>query len=131
MERAALTRWIEEYERAWRTEGTEALTSLFTEDATYRTAPFEQPFRGLTAIAEMWEEGREGPDEVFSLDTDVIAVDGDTGVIRVEVSYGDPVGQTYRDIWIVELRDGLCRAFEEWPFWPPGTKGSFARGPRV
>jgi ketosteroid isomerase-like protein len=131
MDRAGLESWIEEYERAWRTEGTEALSSLFTEDATYRTAPFEEPYRGLPAIAEMWESGREGPDEVFSLESEVIAVDGDTGVVRLEVTYGEPARQTYRDIWIVEFRGVRCSAFEEWPFWPPGTEGTFARGPRT
>lgn len=90
VDRAALTRWIEAYERAWRTRGVDALVSLFTEDATYRTAPFEEPFRGLPAIAAMWEEEREGPGEAFELESEVVAVEGDTGVVRLEVRYGDP-----------------------------------------
>jgi len=46
-------------------------------------------------------------------------VDGDVGVVRVEVWYGDPVTRHYRDLWIVHLDEhGLCTAFEEWPFWP-------------
>jgi hypothetical protein len=37
----------------------------------------------------------------------------------VEVSYGDPVRQEYRDLWIVGFAgDGRCASFEEWPFWP-------------
>jgi len=130
VDRATLRKWVEAYERAWRTPGTDALGALFTEDATYRTAPFEEPFEGLSAISAMWEEARTGPDEVFALESEIVAVDGDTGVIRLEVRYGEPAPQTYRDIWIVRLDDeGRCTAFEEWPFWPPGTQGEVVEGP--
>ena len=119
MDRSTLRSWIERYEQAWRTPGTATLAELFTPDATYSLAPYAAPHRGLDAIATMWEAEREGPDEVFTMTSDIVAVDGDTGVVRVEVSYGDPPTQGYRDLWIVTLdRDGRCTAFEEWPFWP-------------
>jgi hypothetical protein len=47
----------------------------------------------------MWEAEREGPEEVFAMDSEVVAVEGDTGVACLEVRYGDPVRQTYRDLW--------------------------------
>jgi hypothetical protein len=53
MDRAGLRAWVELYERAWRTAGTELLAELFAPEATYQTAPFEEPFRGLPAIAAM------------------------------------------------------------------------------
>ena len=78
----------------------------------------------------MWEEERSGPDEAFALRSEVVAVEGDTGVVRVEVRYGEPASQTYRNLWLVRLNDeGLCTTFEEWPFWPPGSEGEFAKGP--
>ena len=56
---------------------------------------------------------------MFTLVAEVIAVEGDTGVARLEVSYGDPPTRRYRDLWIVTLgADGRCTAFEEWPFFP-------------
>jgi hypothetical protein len=59
----------------------------------------------------------------------IVAVDGDTGVVRAEVRYGAPIRQLYRDLWIVRLAcDGRCAEFEEWPFWPPGTGGKVAPG---
>jgi hypothetical protein len=132
VDRATLQTWVEAYERAWRTPGTEALAALFAENATYRTAPFEEPFRGLRAISAMWEGGRDGPDESFELESEVIAVEGDIGVVRLEVRYGEPAFQTYRDLWVVRLDDeGRCTVFEEWPFWPPGTEGEFAPGPET
>jgi SnoaL-like protein len=130
VDRADLSRWIEGYELAWRTPGTELLGQLFTPGATYSTAPFENSHRGLRAIAEMWEAEREGPQEVFTLDSEIVAVEGDTGVVRVEVAYGDPLRVLYRDLWIVRLdEDGRCFAFEEWPFWPTGIEGRFSSGP--
>jgi ketosteroid isomerase-like protein len=129
VDRPALERWVDAYERAWRAPGTDGLGDLFTPDAVYVTAPFEEPHRGLPAIAELWEAEREGPDEVFAMTSEIVAVEGDRGVVRVEVRYGEPMHQLYRDLWIVELdSEGRCRAFEEWPFWPAGTEGTVAAG---
>src|SRR5438093_511070 len=80
---------------------TGALAGIFTQDATYRQSPYEEPITGLPAIAAMWEAERDGPDEVFHMTSDVIAADGDAAVIRVEVGYGDPVHQDYRDLWVL------------------------------
>jgi ketosteroid isomerase-like protein len=119
MDRGQVNVWIEAYERAWRTAGTEPVTALFTDDATYQQSPYHDPISGLSAIAGMWEEERDGADEVFTMTSEVVAVEGDTGVARVEVRYGEPVRQEYRDLWIMRFApDGRCRAFEEWPFWP-------------
>src|SRR3954452_23915845 len=100
MDRAQLGEWIQRYERAWRTAGTDVLAELFTEDATYSTAPYEKPHRGLEAIGEMWEAERLGPDEDFEMSCEILAVEGDTGVARVEVRYHAPKDKEYRDLWI-------------------------------
>jgi SnoaL-like domain len=119
MDRGALASWIERYEQAWRTPGTGHLDGLFAADTTYRPAPFDDPLVGLPAIAVFWDAERAGPDEVFALTYQIVAVDGDTGVVRVEVDYGSPPQRRYRDLWIVTLNaDGRCIAFEEWPFFP-------------
>ena len=67
----------------------------------------------------MWESEREGPDEVFAMTSEIVALDGDTAVVRVEVKYGDPLDREYRDLWVIRLgEDGRAVAFEEWPFFP-------------
>ena len=101
--RHALANWVHRYEAAWRTPGTAALAALFAPDATYRTAPYEPPYRGIEAIAQLWEAEREGADETFTLESEIVAVEGRTGVVRVEVRYGDPVDREYRDLWVVRL----------------------------
>jgi ketosteroid isomerase-like protein len=129
MDRPQLTDWLQRYERAWRTPGTDVLAELFTEDASYSGAPYEDPQRGLAAIREMWEAERRAPDEEFEMSSEVVAVEGDTGVVRVEVHYGPPQDRDYRDLWIVRLDEGgLCSHFEEWPFWPADQDGSAAAG---
>jgi uncharacterized protein YciI/ketosteroid isomerase-like protein len=111
--------WIAAYERAWRTAGTAPLRELFTEDAVYRAGPFDEPVAGRAAIGEFWEAEREGPDETFSLQWEIVTADGDTAVARTEVVYGDPPRRTYRSLWVITLTpDGRCPAFEEWPFHP-------------
>lgn len=119
METDALRGWLDRYERAWRTAGTEPLRELFTEEASYSPGPYEQARRGLVAIGAFWDEEREGPDEVFTLTREFVAVEAATGVVRVEVRYGDPPDREYRDLWVVTLEaDGRCSHFEEWPFAP-------------
>jgi ketosteroid isomerase-like protein len=117
--RAMVGRWLAGYEAAWRAPGTDGLADLFTSDATYLQSPYAQPVAGLAAIKRMWEDEREGPDEVFTLATEILAVEDATAVIRAEVHYGDPPRQEYRDLWVIRLRDdGRCSWFEEWPYWP-------------
>lgn len=117
--RAEIEAWVAAYERAWRSPGAAALRDLFAEDATYRMSPYAEPARGLADIAALWEREREGPDEAFEMRHEIVAVDGDTAAVRVEVEYGEPRPAEYRDLWIVRLgADGRCREFEEWPFWP-------------
>jgi ketosteroid isomerase-like protein len=118
-DRATVRTWVAGYEEAWRTAGTDGLAGLFTADATYLHSPYEEPVVGLEGIRQMWEEDRDGPDEVFSLATDIVAVDDDTAVVRAEVCYGDPVRQEFRDLWVLRIGDdGRCSWFEEWPYWP-------------
>jgi hypothetical protein len=130
VDRDAFDGWIAAYERAWRTPGTDALRGVFTESATYSVAPFEPLYEGLEAISELWEAEREGPDESFEMSWELVAVEGETGVARVEVRYRDQEPPLYRDLWVIRLdADGRCREFEEWPFWPPGSVGRHASGP--
>jgi hypothetical protein len=138
LDRAQLIDWLAGYERAWRSSGTDVLAKLFTEDARYSTAPYEAPHRGLDAIGLMWEAERFGPDEEFEMTSEIVAVEGDTGVARVTVLYEEAEQKErrlhrqrkeYRDLWIVRLDEaGLCFHFEEWPFWPPNQEGAPAAG---
>jgi hypothetical protein len=117
--RAAVGEWVSGYERAWRTAGTAMLAALFTPEATYSPGPYEPTVRGLAAIGTFWEAERSGPDEVFTLSSEQVAVDGMVAVVRTEVRYDIPERRHYRNLWVLRFApDGRVSAFEEWPFWP-------------
>jgi ketosteroid isomerase-like protein len=118
-DRIAVQRWVAGYELAWRTAGTDDLSALFSADATYLQSPYAKPVLGIDAISKMWDDERDGADELFTLFTEIVAVDGDTAVVRAEVRYGQPILQEYRDLWLIRFEaDGRCAWFEEWPYWP-------------
>jgi ketosteroid isomerase-like protein len=121
MDRQAVASWVGAYETAWRSAGVAALNELFTPDAVYRQGPYREPVVGLEAIAAMWERERSGPDEVFTMTADTVAVEADTAVVWVEVAYGRPTNAEFRDLWVMRFDDdGRCESFEEWPFAPDG-----------
>ena len=103
VDRAHVTEWVEGYERAWRTAGTDALAALFTDDATYSMDPYKPAVVGRAAIDTLWDREREGPDEPFTMTWEFVAVEGDTGVVRVEVTYHDS-GNEFRDLLADPLR---------------------------
>jgi hypothetical protein len=118
LSRSDVQRWVDGYETAWRSPSTDALTSLFSDDTHYMHSPYAEPTIGLSAISRMWEADRD-PDEVFTLETEVVALEETTAVVRATVSYGEPKRQEYRDLWVIQFDDeGRCISFEEWPFWP-------------
>ena len=82
-----MEQWVDRYERAWRTAGTDGLGDLFSPDASYLPSPWAPPVEGLATIAGFWEDEREGPDEPFTMAHEVLAVDGTTAVVRVSVDY--------------------------------------------
>lgn len=117
IDRASVEKWIAAYERAWRSAGTASLAEIFCADASYRMSPYGEEARGLEQIAALWERERSGPDEDFEISSELVALEGDTAVARIEVAYAG--GAEYRDLWILRFAaDGRCREFEEWPYWP-------------
>jgi hypothetical protein len=124
MGRTAVEKWVADYERAWRTPGTGLLAELFAPEASYLPSPWAEPVVGLDAIARFWEAERVGPDEMFTMTGEVVAVDGQTAVVRVVVSYGAPVTSSWLDLWVLRFAvDGRCSRFEEWPFAPDQPDG--------
>jgi ketosteroid isomerase-like protein len=123
MDRTAAARWVADYERLWRTAGTELLTEIFAPDASYLPSPWAQPLEGVEMIAEFWEAERRGADEEFTMSSEVVAVEGSTAIVRVHISYAAS-GRPWRDLWVLRLDpDGRCSSFEEWPFAPDQPDG--------
>lgn len=118
MERHQVEHWVAGYERTWRTPGTASLAMLFTPEIAYVPSPWAPPVVGLDALGELWEAQRAGPEEEFTLRTELVALEGRTAVVRAAVDYGDQ-GDRWRDLWLLRFgTGGRCAVFEEWPFAP-------------
>ena len=124
MDRTDVEQWVYLYERLWRTPDVDGLTALFEPSATYLPSPWARPLEGLAAIAEFWDAEREDADEEFTMSSEVLAVDGDTAVVRVSIEYAEPGAGRWRDLWVLGFApDGRCSSFEEWPFAPDQRDG--------
>jgi ketosteroid isomerase-like protein len=124
VDRSSVARWVEGYERAWRTAGTAGLAQLFTDDATYVPSPWAAPIVGLDRLAAFWDQERDGPEEAFTLTSEIVAVDGEVAVVRLQVDYASDDVRQWRDLWVLRFApDGRCRSFEEWPFAPDQRDG--------
>jgi len=115
MDRRRVERWLAAYDKAWRTPGTALLSELFAPEVEYLPSPWTEAVVGLDALAEFWEAERHGADEEFSMHADVVAVEMETAVVRVDVEYASPP-RRWRDLWLVMFAlSGRCTRFEEWP----------------
>jgi len=118
--------WVARYERAWRAEDLDAVAELFTADARYRPSPYGDAMVGHAAIRAFWVDD----EDTFTVRAEPVAVEGRVAVVRLEVRYGEPVRQEYRDLCVLHFApDGRVEDFEEWAYWPDrpysaGTDGA-------
>ena len=122
--RDAVARWVDLYERAWRTAGTALLAELFTPAVTYQPCSGD-PVQGQEELARFWDAERAGPDEPFMMMSEIVAVEDDTAVVRVTVDYAafeQNPAMRWRNLWVVRFTaGGRCVAFEEWSAAPEKT----------
>jgi hypothetical protein len=87
-------------------------------------SPWAPALQGLDELARFWEAEREGPDEQFTLASEVVTVEGDSAVVRLSVEYLGADTTRWRDLWVLRFAsDGRCVGFEEWPFAPGQRDG--------
>jgi ketosteroid isomerase-like protein len=117
MNREDVDRWLERYVAAWKSYDRSAIGELFSEDATYRYHPYDEPVGGREAIVESWFED---PDEPGSFDAsyESYAVDGDRAVAVGSSTYfdaGGSVEKVYDNVYLLRFAgDGRCAEFTEW-----------------
>jgi uncharacterized protein (TIGR02246 family) len=114
MERSDVEAWVDRYRGAWESNDADEIVALFTADAEYSTSPDMTPWSGTTDIVSRWLERRDERGET-EFRYNVIAVDGDLGVVRGWTSYRTTPQRRYHNLWLVTLDDaGRCRSFVEW-----------------
>lgn len=118
----SVTRWLQDYMNAWKSYDPQAIAALFSENATYRYNPYDEPLRGRKAIIENWLENRDTPN-TYSAEYKPIAVEGDTAVANGRTLYYQADGRTlktqYDNIFVLRFDDeGRCTEFCEWFMQP-------------
>ena len=81
--------------------GCAGIERLFTENARYRRSPYVESEVGLEAIKAFW---LADAGETFDVKAAPVAVDGHAAVVRLDLSYHDPVPQEYRGLWVPAVR---------------------------
>jgi ketosteroid isomerase-like protein len=111
MNETDVERWVEAYVKTWESNDPADIKALFTEDATYFTAPYREPWTGRDAIVESWL-GRKDEQGSWTFRFEVMAVASPLGFVRGRTVYADA---TYSNLWVIRLADdGRCQEFTEW-----------------
>ncbi|TDL45047.1 nuclear transport factor 2 family protein [Microbacterium oleivorans] len=108
--------WIGRYVRAWGTNDSDDIRSLFTPDAEYRDGPSTEPWIGHDAILAGWLGQKDEPG-TWSFEHELTAVDGDIAIIRGRTSYPGATTKSrlYDNLMVIRLTDdGRARSFTDW-----------------
>jgi ketosteroid isomerase-like protein len=105
--------WLDGYRRAWESNIEDEIRALFTDDAVYRDAPWDEARTGADAIVDNWLEHRDQPGDTTFEVGDVHVV-GDVAFVQAVTDYVHDE-RVYDNLWVVEFAsDGRARDFTEW-----------------
>ncbi len=115
----AFQAWLDQYVTAWKRYDPAAIGDLFSEDATYRYHPEDDPIRGRATIVEDWLRDRDEPD-TYDARYEPLAIDPASGNhvacgwSRYFTSGGD-LRDEYWNVFLVRFDDaGRAADFTEW-----------------
>lgn len=103
--------WLDRYVQAWRTYDGELIGDLFTEDASYRYHPTDDPVIGREEIVASWQQDRDSTGS-WSAEYAPWLVAGNRAIATGQTRYGD--GRRYWNLFQMVFEDGRCCEFVEW-----------------
>lgn len=107
--------WAERYARAWEEADDQAVGALFTEDATYQSDPFREPYRGREAIRAYWRQVTATQGNVEVLVGRTMVAGGQALVEWWTQMESDGTPVTLPGALLLDLdENGLCRALREY-----------------
>lgn len=117
MDRTAVAAWLRDYVAAWEANDPTLIRALFTDDATYRYHPYDNPVVGADAIAESWLSDPDEPGS-WTATYEPVAIDGDIavalGTTRYRADHRQPQ-RTYHNCFVLRFdMSGRCQQFTEW-----------------
>jgi SnoaL-like domain len=117
LDRAGVSQWLKRYAQAWESYERSSIAELFSEDASYRYHPYDDPIQGREAIVDSW---LEDPDDAGTYQGayEPIAVDGDIAVAAGTSTYRPKDGseaKVYENVFVMRFDEGgRCSEFTEW-----------------
>ena len=113
--------WLDAYGRAWVDGDPDQLVTLFSDNATYRETPFDDPMRGRLEIREYWRKGAAEAQENVEFTSQVWAVKNDTAIAGWQARFNRKASGarveldgTFRLVFASEQGIFQCTALEEW-----------------
>ncbi|PXA68894.1 hypothetical protein CTB96_16035 [Cryobacterium arcticum] len=105
-------RWVTAYLTAWSSNKAEDISALFTEDASYFTEPYADPWVGHQAIVDGWLEHADGP-ESYTFEWAPVVLTAELSAVQGVTTYA--AGPVYSNLWLIRFApDGRAREFTEW-----------------
>ena len=113
--------WLDEYGRAWVNGDPDRVVALFSDTATYRKTPFDEPMRGQHAIREYWQKGAADAQEDVEFASQVWAVTNNTAIAGWQARLTEKASGTrfeldgtFRLVFSSEQGAFQCILLEEW-----------------
>ena len=113
--------WLDEYGRAWVNGDPDHLVALFSDTATYRETPFNDPMKGRQEIREYWQKNAADAQEDVEFASQVWAVKDDTAIAgwqarltRKDSGARAELDGAFRLVFSHELGKFQCTVLEEW-----------------
>ncbi|TMI08476.1 nuclear transport factor 2 family protein [Candidatus Bathyarchaeota archaeon] len=113
--RLAVSKWVRNYTKAWLKKDAKAITSLFTEDATYHSHPFRPVTHGRKSILD-YTLGALDVEQVYEAHFGKPVVEGS----RAAVEYWTTMKEKVEDVTLAGCimlhfaKNGLCRELHDY-----------------
>ena len=113
--------WLDQYGKAWVKGDPAQIVTLFSEGATYREKPFDDPMTGRQAIRHYWQEGAADAQTDVTFASQVWAINGNEAAAgwqaslrRIKDGSRIELDGSFR-LSFAEGSDPLvCESLEEW-----------------
>ncbi|MGP6203676.1 nuclear transport factor 2 family protein [Microbacterium sp. F2] len=113
--------WLDDYRTAWETRDADAAAALFTDDATYREQPYEEPYRGREGVRAYWTRVTATQSDISFRTGRVVAAGSHAAVEWWVTLRNDGAEVTLAGEFFLEFNEGgLVRHLREYWHFAPG-----------
>ena len=113
MDRSDVDGWLARYVAAWKSGDAAEIGDLFSEDASYRYWPGDEPLVGREAIVASWLDHTDEPG-TFDASYSCWALEGDRAVAVGTSTYTAPEHKVFDNAFLLVFdADGRCSDFAE------------------